>query len=374
MIYLNAKDNKEVNIEEEILKLQNEIFREILLWIKEFNIEKTYSKCLADRQILTYSHRRRGFENPQYILSDNFTVELKTNFGFGSSSYFYVKFKYKNIEIIPFSEWVNFEIAKFSEIVGYTKSFSIKIFTGYYYGKRLYKKIIENSNWQDAINFIQVAGNISLKDEEDFIRKYVIDECEEMVVRLEYIYSASQFTFEGESNTHYKVDKTGHQLMELRGEKISGALDFIGKILEFEKIAEIKSFIIRIEECNKKIQPLLAVELKDIEIKLTTLNSEMSGLKPKYLILAEKNKNYIKQKDEIRTQLIATKQLNINNFDFDKLNKALADKFPELKEFEKEYAAVSKQYNALTEQIENLKKILENITTYNDKILDHFGK
>lgn len=374
LFYLNAKDNEDYNIEENIFNLKEELEKEFELWVRAYNIEKTYRRCFDDKQILTFSHRINGWSNPEYKLSENFTVELKTNFGYGSASYFYIKLKYKNIEITPFSEWIDYEIAKFSEIIRYTKSFAYRLLRGIYNGKRVYQQKMENSNWQDAIDFTKTACNISLKDEVDFVRKYVIDECERMVAGLEKIYSVSEFTFKGEQDTHYKIDKTGHQLMEFRGEKISGALDFISKILEFDKIAEIKSFITRIEEVNRKIQPLLVDELKNIKIKLSALNTEMAVLKPKYLKLVAENQNYIKLKNELKRQMIFSKELDLKFFDNEKLNKAFLNKFPEYEDFEKEYISVSESYKILTEKIQNFNKLFENITIYNLKILKHFGK
>ena len=49
------------------------------------------------------------------LVTPNFSVEIKTNFGYGSVSYFYTKLKYKNIEITPFSEWVDYEFARFAK-------------------------------------------------------------------------------------------------------------------------------------------------------------------------------------------------------------------------------------------------------------------
>ena len=374
LFYLNQKNNEEYNIEENIFNLQDELEKEFALWVRAYNIEKTYRKCFDDKQILTFSHRINGWSNPEYKLSENFTVELKTNFGYGSASYFYIKLKYKNIEITPFSEWIDYEIAKFSEIIRYTKSFAYRILRGIYNGKRVYQQKMENSNWQDAIDYTKTACNVSLKDEVDFVRKYIIDECERMVAGLENIYSVSEFTFKGEHETDYKIDKAGHQLMEFRGEKISGALDFISKILEFDKIAEIKSFITRIENVNRKIQPLLVVELKNIKLKLTDLNGEMATLKPQYLKLVADNQSYIRQKNELKKQMIISKELDWKFFDNEKLNKAFLDKFPEFEDFEKEFTNVTKNFNILTEQIQNFNKLFENITTYNSKILKHFGK
>jgi len=96
-------------------------------------------------------------------------------------------------------------------------------------------------------------------------------------------------------------------------------------------------------------------------------------LKPQYLNLVEVNKNYIKQKSELRQQMINSKELNRKHIDNEKLDKAFLDKFPEFKDFEKEFTNISKEHNVITEQIQILNTVFKNIKTYNMKILKYFG-
>lgn len=372
ILYLNRNNNVDYNLDEKISALQNDIYNNIEIWVSAYNIEKSYRKCYDDKLILTFSHRMNGWSNPEYRLSDNFRVELKTNFGYGSSSYFFIKIKYKNIDITPVSEWVDYEIAQFSEIIRYTKSFAYRIYKGTYNGRNVYKKLIENSNWKAAIEFTKDACNCSLKSEVEFIHNYIIEECEKMASGLEKFMDGSEFIFIGQNNDHYKVDKKGHQLTEFRGEKISGALDFILKILEFEKIAEIKKFIERIEACNKKIQPILIEELNAIEKKLAVLNQEMTVLKPIYLSLVEKNQFYIKEKITIQRELVASKQIDPKQVDYFKISTAFTEKFPEFKEFELEFETECKKYRTLLEQIQNYNNLFKNIKTYSNKIIKYF--
>jgi len=372
IFYFNKNNIVDYNLDDKISKLQNDIYNKFLLWVSAYNIEKSYRKCYEDKLILTFSHRMNGWSNPEYRLSDNFRVELKTNFGYGSSSYFFIKIKYKSIDITPVSEWVDYEIAQFSEIIRYTKSFSYRIHKGTYNERNVYKKQIENSNWKHAIEFTKNACNSSLRSEAEFIHNYIIDECEKMASGLEKFMVGSEFIFIGEHNGHYQVDKKGHQLTEFRGEKISGALDFILKILEFDKITEIKTFIERIEACNKKIQPILVEELNVIERKLAVLNQEMTVLKPIYLSLVEKNKFYIKGKMTIQRELVASKQIDPKQVDCFKINTVFTEKFPEFKEFELEFETECKKYRTLLEQIQNYDNLFKNISTYNNKIITYF--
>jgi len=358
LIQTNQKLNPEnYNTAEKIEEYKQELKEQYILWGKAFAINKTYRICHEDKSILTFSHRLDGWSNPVYQLTPNFSVEIKTNFGYGSASYFYTKLKYKNIEITPFSEWIEYEFAQFSEIVRYTQS-----------------HLLENKYWLEAMNFCKDACNLSKSDEVKFVEKYVFDECEKMLTGLEEIFNKDHFSFKDREKRQYSVDKKGHVLTEFQGEKISGALDFISKILELDRIAEIKSFIQRIEICNRKIQPILIEELKIIKVKLTNFNSEMTILKPKYLAVIDKNQFYLKEKNAIQSQTIASKQIDPLQIDIVKINRAFAEKFPEFEEFQKEFKSVSDNYRILTEQIQNLTKLFDNITTYNNKISSYFGQ
>lgn len=358
LILLNQKNNPEkYDIKKAISYFKQELNAKYILWSKAFSINKTYRLCHGDKNILTFSHRIDGWSNPVYQLTPNFSVEIKTNFGYGKASYFYTKLKYKNIEITPFSEWIDYELAKFSEIVRYTQSHKL-----------------QNEYWIEAMEFSRDACNLSMADEVKFVEKYVIDECERMISGLEEIFNKDHFSFKDREKERYTVDKKGHFLVEFRGEKISGALDFISKILEFENITSIKSFISRIEICNKRIQPILEGEAKILKVKIANLTEEWKDLKPKYDKVIEENNDYNNRKIELKNQMLHNGQLNIQSFDTLKLDKVFNIKYPDFKEFNEEFKNVTGSFRLLSEQIQNLTKVFDNIITYKDKIIKHFGK
>lgn len=358
LILLNKElEPEKYNSEEKIEEFKQELSRRYRLWGKAYAINKTYRLCYEDKSILTFSHRIDGWSNPVYQLTPNFSVEIRTNFGYGRASYFYTKLKYKNIEITPFSEWIDYEFAKFSEIVRYTRS-----------------HLLANEYWLEAMEFSKDACNLSKTDENKFVEKYIIEECDKMASGLEEIFNIEQFSFKSQNRIHYSVDKKGHILIEFRGEKISGALDFISKIIEFEKITSIKSFIERIEACNKKIQPILISESKVILLKLNNLNAELSILKPKYLKVLDENNLYSKKRLELQNQMIISEQLDPKAIDSAKLNVQFDAKYPEYAEFIKEYRTITESHRLLTEQIRNLTNVYNNIITYNEKIVTYFEK
>jgi hypothetical protein len=130
-------------------------------------LSKAYGKCLENKKVLTYSHRKVGWSAPKYFLNENFSIELKTNFGFGRVSYFYTKIKYKGLDIVPFADWVDYQYAEIYEIVRYSSTHKL-----------------ENESWYDAMQYVATACNISTNDENLFVQKYIVAQCETMVEGL----------------------------------------------------------------------------------------------------------------------------------------------------------------------------------------------
>jgi hypothetical protein len=329
-----------------------------ILWVKAYSINLAYDLCGKDKNNLAFSHRKPGWSNPIYKPTTNFSTEIKTNFGYGKSSYFYTILKYKNIEITPFSEWIHYQFAKFYEIVRYSKKHTLK-----------------NEYWLEAMEFSKEAYNLSLTDEVEFIEKYIIDECDTMVSGLEDILKKEHFSFKNRENNDLKiVDKKGHALIAYRGEKISGALDFIVKILEFKNITSINSFIERIEACNRKIKPVLRDESIIMKAKILNLNEKQSALYPTYSKVIRRNDSYEKSKEVLKQLMISDGQLNFDKIDIERLDNTFNSKYPEYKEFEEEYKKVIKEYKVLQEEIETLIRVRERIVDYHNKIGRDLGK
>lgn len=349
-----------------------EIYKNYELISNAYSINKTYRKCYEDKKIITFSHRIRGWSSPAHNLNEHFSIELKTNFGFGGSSYFYVKIKYKNIDICPISEWINYEFAESSEIIRYTKSYTKKEFRD---GNRNHKIRIDNEFWHDALIFAKEACNCSINDEVIFVETYILKECEDMVKGLENIMNKTSFTFDGKDKNNakkYSVDKSGHRLIDFRGEKIVGALDFISKILEFENITSIENFIKRIEELNRLMQPILVAELLVIPNKLSDLSTKHEELKPEFNDVKEKHKFYLDEKQHIKNEIVLLRKIRANQVDSEEINEVFKQRFPEYDKFKVLYEEIVKHYERLTEEISSLNLTFINITSYSLKIEQYF--
>lgn len=352
-------ENKCSTTEEDRKKKEKEILLDNLKErLQAYYLELAYKICEQKRlqkSILAYSHRKVGFGTPKYELNPNFSIELKTNFGYGNVSYFYTRIKYNELDIIPFSDWVIYEKAHLFEIIRYSAKHQLK-----------------NESWIEALEYSRDACNLSLTDEIAFVRKYVIDECERMVSGLEKFLDGEKFTFVNLEKISTDVHKEGHNLIEFRGEKLSGALDFIEKIIQFDKIAEIKEFVKRIEICNEKAQPMLTKEDLLIKQELIEWYKKLDVLKPIYEDLEKRNTVYVNLKSILRKKMITDKEFTIFNFNNEELEKRFNEQNPEYEKFVPEHKEKKERYLALTAQILSLETSMANLERYNKAIKVYF--
>ena len=113
-------------IEEEVLEDKKWLKNKLKLRDLAYMLELAYKKAEDDSSIVSMSHRRRGWAQEPYSLTKNLDVRFLTNFGYGSVSYFYAKLRFKNIDIIPFSEWVTYSNSRYNEILKYSQSYELE--------------------------------------------------------------------------------------------------------------------------------------------------------------------------------------------------------------------------------------------------------
>jgi len=268
LIYLSEKvakrDNDEYDLEEKFRRLKCQIKEKVELWFKAFNIDLAYKKAKKVPGMLLYSHRISGWSNPEYKITSALKQEVKTNFGYGRSSYFYSLLTFKNIQITPLSEWIDYRYANSSEVIRYTRRFGGRIAKYFIDGKgNIVKTRIDNSYWCNAIEFTKDAANLSLINEKEFVDKYIMSECEKMIIGLEGFYDKNEFIFldedqvslESKDCARYRVGMNGYELIDFRTEKIIGALDFIHKIIEYNSIIPTNEYAKRIVSINQSFIP-----------------------------------------------------------------------------------------------------------------------
>lgn len=270
------KDSDCDRLTERLGELKTELREYVNSKYEAYFIRKTYENCRKEDGILAFSHRRVGFKKFEHNLTEDFSIQFKTNFGYGSVSYFYTQIIYKNLQIVPFSDLINYQFAKLDELVQYSS-----------------KHPLRNQSWFEAMEFISQACNISLQSEEEFIMRYVIDQCKDLANGLTRIVNYSNEAGKGHKffnpdGEFVELRLSGYSLINFQGEKTSDGIKLLKYIRRFEAVASIQSFVKSIEDCAKAIMPKLKKEQHRLLQAIVALEEPIEALDEKRVDLLEK--------------------------------------------------------------------------------------
>lgn len=86
---------------------------------------KKFEERYGDR-IVAMSHRRGGWYGINWKFNDDISFNINTNFGFGSCSYFYAIFMYKDIILAPYSFYIKYKNSTFASVTRCTYQYSLE--------------------------------------------------------------------------------------------------------------------------------------------------------------------------------------------------------------------------------------------------------
>jgi len=268
-------------------------FGEVSTWVKKYIkdnivnsylIEQAYEICRKQPKIKAYSHRRCGWTKYNFKLNDIFSVLIETNFGYGYSSYFCTTLVYDNIKIIPYSRLVLYRFANTMQLKRHTCDYSIM-----------------DDSWKLAFDFVKDACNDFMENgRESFVVKYMINECETLCDLLPKYLRVNIFklsdkkdgTFQyGDETKWEEVELNGYELFVFRGEKVSGAVNFIESIKQMNSLFPTQNYIDCIYDCCINVLPMISNTILEIDNELPLLQSELNDL--------EKNNTDLRDKLEV---------------------------------------------------------------------------
>lgn len=218
---------------------------------------------------LMYSREDIGWKDFTYKLSDDISIHLKTNFCYGSSSYFIINVWYKGVLFVPYSEVVRYYYANFYDYIHYTRSY------------RPYRE-----NWDAALGFVVDFVNTAKKSPEEVIRGFFLKEISEMMEGLRDIMRSpdedlAKVCKVDDNRNEYTVLRSVRPFSEQDQEeyrlcpdefpnvyrliKISGSLGFLENMKKFSDIVgEIANYISEIESMNRELLP----KALDLQVKI----------------------------------------------------------------------------------------------------------
>ena len=226
---------------------------------------KEFKKEYGDR-IVAMSHRRGGWYGINWKFNDDISFLINTNFGFGSSSYFYAIFKYKDFILAPYSFYVKYKNSTFASVTRCTYEYSLNYESW-------------NSVMTDCLDFY----NAIVFKNSKYVFTWLDNQLNEMVSGLERLINLSNAVFfdEAINKSHASGFATisGDDFWIVKSKKIAYSLDFIRNISSLPAEIDTALYTKRILLLCKKFQPKLIVKIEEVSKLYDIQLNKLSELK-----------------------------------------------------------------------------------------------
>lgn len=363
-----AEEKARKELSYQIKKDKEKLFDSILPCIYAQDYEESLERNKVKENYIFFSNDRhgdgRGKEkfgyHAEHKINHDLSVTVRTNFCYGTSTYFNVVMKYKDIELIPYSVWVRYRFASYSHLLGCTRSY-----------------LRYRECWKYCFDFIQEFINSAIEDPEKFVHNEISREIKQLMEGLEAIFTKTE-DYIGQINVKKRGDDERYigiigvrnlnereleeyyiapqeKSMIFRMEKISGAIKFLKSLRKIEEIySEINDASKRIVEMNKEILPEIKASIPPVNEEIIDLKGKLKPLEFKF----EKcEKSIVKFEDQLSKRLKdlwETEEIEKAKNRFERLN----PKYLELKQLrEKLKSEVQDLQSKLYKRKEVLKKL-----------------
>ena len=305
-----------------------------------------------------FSTDKTGWKNFEYKVNDDITIYIKTNFGYGSASYFFCNVQYKDINILPYSWTVKYYYVEMMDFIRYTRRY-----------------LPERESWSEVFDFTVLTANMAKHEPEKFIKEWIVNEVEEMMRGMRLYMSSTnealekflnienksnslvlnditEYTFKNVIRNVNNTDKEEYKalphekVMAFKAEKITGSLLLLDNLRKLTGISSvIIPYITEIEQMNIKLQPEIErhmnnifTDIKQLNIKLDEVVNALKALK----MLLDEHKKKIE---------LIQKQIN-----GERENEKRIDETEAVSLYEKEhpeYVDLKNRINSMTERKNN---------------------
>lgn len=205
-------------------------------------------------RILAFSHRKGGWTGFDWEFNKDIRFHVSTNFGYGNSSYFFLKIYYKGYQLTPYSYYVRYQYAEVSQICRYSYSYCV-----------------DYSSWSKATGDAEEFYNAVVYHRDTHVLEWIKNHLEKMLTILDEFIYKNHGCFEGRFVEDMRNMKNetfmGDVWWITKTEKIVGSTDFIENIRQLPVEVEPELYVGRLIEINRKFLPLLKAK-----------NAELNGL------------------------------------------------------------------------------------------------
>lgn len=353
-----------------IKKSKEDYLKRILQYIYSCDYSKTLREQNIKEKYKIFSSEIHGRFSYETVVNENLKILTRTNFCFGNASYFHIIVKYKDIELLPLSEWVKFYHAGYNAIMRFTRSY-----------------ICQRDSWIYAMDFLKNFVNKAIENPERFVRNDILFEVNELMTGLEKIFQMNEDEFEKRldvkhieedddryigissarhanecERNNYKIKKS-ESAMIFKMEKICGALHFLNNLKRISTIIpEVEKAICRIIELNTSIYPEIVNALPSFDREIKYLTREFKKIERQY----EKKE---KQLDSFKNRLENLKKEAADGVDLAELEKQFKEKNPmyeiliketnELWQKQNKYLTLIKEREGIKSRLVSYKELIE---------------
>lgn len=173
--------------------------------------QQTTNRIEMQNDVVAISHRRGGWKTFTWDYNDDISFEVYSNFGYGSCSELITRFFYKGIQLTPYSDYIRYRFANFSQLIHYTYNYSLVY-----------------SEWRKLMNDTLLFYNAVCDNQDNEVFRWVKSHLNQMMDGLNKLLTQSSYYFHRPNGSSECV--SGDELEEIKAGKIGGAVEFVDNI------------------------------------------------------------------------------------------------------------------------------------------------
>lgn len=261
----------------------------------------------SDSNVKMWSTDQIGWKEFTYVVNDDITVYIKSNFGYGSASYFFCNLKYKDINILPYTAVIKYYYVKMVDFIRHTRRYGI-----------------DRSSWAQVFDFAVLTANMAKHEPDRFVKVWIVNEVEEMMKRMRIIMSSPKEVLEEYLGFNQEIeigyyhifrncstqDRKDYavlpeeKIIAFKAEKITGCLFLLDNLRKLTEIAPfIVPYIEEIEQMNYRIRPEIKTHIDSLINDIDRLNSNMNDVITDIKSLEPTMEHHKKNIEEVRIEM-----------------------------------------------------------------------
>lgn len=237
--------------------------------------KQSQSKILKENDVVAISHRNGGWTTFKWKYNKDISFEIFSNFGFGRCSELISRFYYKDLILTPYSDYIKYRFAGFSQLIRYTFKYELKY-----------------SEWETLMNDTLSFYNALCKNKENEVIKWVICHLDKMTEGL-YALSKENDCFKFTCSDGSLEEVSGDELELVKAEKLLGSIDFLKNIKSLSKHVHPRKYILKIRNILREYLDYAPFKIKEYERIIDTLNYQIEQLNNRQIVTIYERLNRI---------------------------------------------------------------------------------